>query len=465
MTTDNLGADLEQLQVAAWHMEADQRFELARDAYQQVLRLEPLLQWALEGRARVSMALRETDVAVHCREALSLHDHAPDRQLRMIITVATELGFAALPLLEEFTDRNPTNAMAHQYLAELRAEMGAGGDFAASYLLALRSFPHEAELHFSYWRTLLRSGRSAQALEAMKAAESVFGHDRRYKLLKLDIANQSGLSDLAAGILDELGEQPDTQLYWAHHLLQTGRHPEAAQFIERKLVAQPDDTSAWAMIEPLWRLLNDPRHEWLIGSGRLFGPVDLTLSASELTTIAATLRSLHGDRAPPIGQSVRGGTQTSGELFQRSDPAILRLIEALKDGVRSFVGSLPWADPRHPLLKHRNTGWAFGPSWSIRLTEHGYHAAHFHPGGIMSSASYIAVPDETDASTGQGWLEIGRPPPELGLDLEPLVTIKPQPGRLVLFPSFLFHGTRPFRGEERLTVAFDLVPAIAHHGN
>jgi uncharacterized protein (TIGR02466 family) len=108
---------------------------------------------------------------------------------------------------------------------------------------------------------------------------------------------------------------------------------------------------------------------------------------------------------------------------------------------------------------------AFGPSWSVRLTEHGYHAAHFHPGGIMSSASYIAVPDEIKTSTRQGWLEIGRPPAELRLDLEPLISIKPQAGRLVLFPSYLFHGTRPFGGEERLTVAFDLIPASGHHGN
>jgi len=28
----------------------------------------------------------------------------------------------------------------------------------------------------------------------------------------------------------------------------------------------------------------------------------------------------------------------------------------------------------------------------------------------------------------------------------------------VLFPSFLFHGTRPFSAGERLSVAFDLVP-------
>ena len=57
-----------------------------------------------------------------------------------------------------------------------------------------------------------------------------------------------------------------------------------------------------------------------------------------------------------------------------------------------------------------------------------------------------------------GWLEIGRPPPQFGLDLAPLATIEPKPGRLFLFPSYIFHGTRPFAGGERLTVAFDLVP-------
>jgi hypothetical protein len=38
--------------------------------------------------------------------------------------------------------------------------------------------------------------------------------------------------------------------------------------------------------------------------------------------------------------------------------------------------------------------------------------------------------------------------------------IKPEPGRLVLFPSYMWHGTAPFSGDaERLTIAFDLLPA------
>jgi hypothetical protein len=43
------------------------------------------------------------------------------------------------------------------------------------------------------------------------------------------------------------------------------------------------------------------------------------------------------------------------------------------------------------------------------------------------------------------------------LDLEPLEAIKPEPGYLALFPSTLYHGTRPFGDAERMTVAFDAV--------
>jgi len=38
--------------------------------------------------------------------------------------------------------------------------------------------------------------------------------------------------------------------------------------------------------------------------------------------------------------------------------------------------------------------------------------------------------------------------------------LRPQPGLLVLFPSYMWHGTVPFSGTQtRLTIAFDIVPA------
>jgi hypothetical protein len=76
----------------------------------------------------------------------------------------------------------------------------------------------------------------------------------------------------------------------------------------------------------------------------------------------------------------------------------------------------------------------------------------------MSSALYVALPDTigTSEDSAEGWLELGKPPHDLGLDLEPLTLVEPKVGRLALFPSILWHGTRPFPAGERLTIAFDI---------
>ncbi len=66
------------------------------------------------------------------------------------------------------------------------------------------------------------------------------------------------------------------------------------------------------------------------------------------------------------------------------------------------------------------------------------------------------MPDEVDADGQPGWLELGNPPPGLAEGLGSLHTVRPQPGTLVLFPSTLYHGTRPITQGTRMTVAFDV---------
>jgi hypothetical protein len=82
-----------------------------------------------------------------------------------------------------------------------------------------------------------------------------------------------------------------------------------------------------------------------------------------------------------------------------------------------------------------------------------------HPEGWISSAYYVAVPREVaGANDHRGWIQFGEPRwPTPGVTAERFV--EPKPGRLVLFPSCMWHGTVPFHeGEERLTIAFDAVP-------
>jgi uncharacterized protein (TIGR02466 family) len=105
-------------------------------------------------------------------------------------------------------------------------------------------------------------------------------------------------------------------------------------------------------------------------------------------------------------------------------------------------------------------GFSFAGSWSVRLKSQGFHTNHIHPQGWISSALYIALPDEVRAATDTaGHIQFGVPPVETGLTLPPRRVVKPELGQVVLFPSYMWHGTVPFTSNEpRITVAFDLVP-------
>ena len=83
--------------------------------------------------------------------------------------------------------------------------------------------------------------------------------------------------------------------------------------------------------------------------------------------------------------------------------------------------------------------------------------------GWISSCYYVAVPDAAkDESARQGWIKFGEPSFDVALKNPVRRAIQPVPGRLVLFPSYMWHGTIPFRdAAARTTIAFDVVPVLS----
>lgn len=110
-------------------------------------------------------------------------------------------------------------------------------------------------------------------------------------------------------------------------------------------------------------------------------------------------------------------------------------------------------DPRHPLYRPPGTPPVTTGSWSIRIDGGGHHVSHVHPGGRFSSTCHIVAPA---ADGDAGHLELGRPPADIALALSPLASFAPLPAQLVLFPSFLYHGTVAFGAGEQLSVALDI---------
>jgi hypothetical protein len=241
------------------------------------------------------------------------------------------------------------------------------------------------------------------------------------------------------------------------HLLRTGDAVKAATVAEAFVSDQPRNQGAWGLLETAWRLTGDTRHDWLVDQPGIIRTMEIDLSPEALQALAARLRTLHVARSHPFDQSLRGGTQTTGNLLRRGDVEIQDACRALTAAVRDYIDLLPPVDPAHPLLGRSRESFHFSDSWSVRLLDGGYHVSHFHPQGVLSSAFYVTLPALARSIDHAGWLTIGEPPETLRTGLPPLQMIEPKVGRLALFPSFLWHGTRPFSRGERMTMAFDTV--------
>jgi uncharacterized protein (TIGR02466 family) len=278
-------------------------------------------------------------------------------------------------------------------------------------------------------------------------------------MLTLIEANNRGMAsdhDAVEALLALVPPSLDRDEVEVRHRIRLGDWAAALRIVDRLLAAPFAGLASWALAEVLWRKTSDERWPWLAGSSQFILKVKLSYSPEELEELAATLESLHPHRRQPVGQSVRGGTQTRGRLLDRRDDRLAALRKGLQAAVDEYRRQLPPSDQRHPLLKHRDRDLKIDGSWSVRLSSAGFHVPHLHPGGVLSSAFYVRVP-ELDESTEEGWLELGRPPQDLQMDLGPLASVKPEPGNLVLFPSYLYHGTRPFSAGERMSVAFDVI--------
>ncbi|MCW3846271.1 putative 2OG-Fe(II) oxygenase [Sphingomonas sp. LB-2] len=377
------------------------------------------------------------------------------------------LGFAAARLgagdgvqaadeLEALLARNPHWVPGHSGLAQLRGQLGQRDLVTRSFETALGVQPDNRQLWDALIVLLFRAGRFAEAHEVLLRARRVLG-GHAFAAHEVLILSELGQAD-AADARYAAVEAPSDLNYVVHrvrHLLRTGRAPEAVPLIER-CIGEPGASLLWPYIALVWRITGDPRWEWLEGDARLVSVTDLTDRLPPLDRLAEVLREMHITKDQPLDQSLRGGTQTYGILFTRTEPEIVALRAAIVEAVAAHIAQLPPPDPAHPILGlRRDRPIRFSGGWSVRLMGGGHHVNHIHQLGWFSSALYVALPE---AQGEQGWLTLGAPPAELGLDLAPLRTIAPRPGQLVLFPSTLWHGTLPFDVGERLTVAFDVAP-------
>ena len=235
--------------------------------------------------------------------------------------------------------------------------------------------------------------------------------------------------------------------------LALGRAGPAAERAEALLAAHPQDHYVTALLATAWRLTGDPRYgrlydyDRLVKTYRIAPPPGWSDLASYLADLARALDGLHGLRTHPVGQSLRHGSQTMRSLLDYDDPAIRAFFEAVDAPIRRHIAA----------IGEGAQDYEVEGAWSVRLNDQGFHTDHVHPDGWLSSAFYVRLPDAVEHDR-QGWIKFGQPGTPTRPPLEAEHFVRPEPGMLVLFPSYMWHGAAPFASHEtRLTCAFDLV--------
>lgn len=442
-------------------------------------------------------------LAVHRRRAEEAPDDAAAAEALAIALDAAQQPAEAARLAGQALARGRRSAALHQVQARSLVAQGEYARAEEALRACLRLEPRRVEAHDHLARLVwMRSGDAAQATAALDEALRAFPDDDALRAAKAAILQGAGDPRGAYACLAGRAARPQAppallvraglaaldfdpalalplaeralRLAPAHAaarsllaaaLLGAGDARAALPHCEALRAAAPDDQYLIALQATAWRLLGDARYrelydyERLVLPQRLEAPAPWTDLAAFLADLRRSLERLHDPHGHPLlFQSLRHGTETTADLARSDDPALRALFRAFDAPIRRYLEHIGRGDD--PLRRRNRGGYRINGSWSVRLRRAGYHASHVHPRGWISSACYVALPGDLDPRGEEGSLGFGAP----GILTRPALPaeyrVRPAPGMLVLFPSYLWHGTAPFASDEaRLTVAFDVVPA------
>ncbi|HEX7034161.1 MAG TPA: putative 2OG-Fe(II) oxygenase [Pseudomonadales bacterium] len=279
-----------------------------------------------------------------------------------------------------------------------------------------------------------RSGRKQQALGCYERAITAEPRypDPYYNLGALHLAR--GDPGAAIEVFDRciarIGREFHALAYKAHALLDAGRVDEARYLLD---------------------------HDRFVRVFELAAPPGFADLDAFRTALAAHVRS-HPSLRANVLSTVNG--RHTGELLRDPAGPMAPLVARIDEAVRWYRQSLP-ADPEHPVVRWAPPRWKL-TSWGVVMQDGGHERPHIHPNGWISGVLYLALPaliDDPDAAH-QGWLRFGEPTAELPVKgPHEIRDYRPSYDRIILFPSYFYHGTVPFRSDEpRVCVSFDVEP-------
>lgn len=418
--------------------------------------------------ATLGDAGRNEEAVTAARRAFAAGLDAPETWLVMARAL---LGLGQLDEAEsafrEALKRRPADKTAHRDLAQLLWMRTNDVEKALAVLNdAIGREPHNLDLRMTRAHVLGQCGDADAEYGEMLVVLSRSGGAPAIELAAANAALAAGKGETAITharhVMRALSEHAGVREVYCRALLAVGEAKEASDIAAALHQEAPLNQNYIAYLATAWRLLADERYhalydyEAFVIPGELDAPPGWANRKTYLKDLVEALDRRHQFATHPFGQSVRHGSQLAS-INMIDEPALKAYSKAAAGPIRRYLDAV--GKGRDPLRSRNEGRFEIITAWSIRLPASGFHIDHVHSQGWLSSACHLRLPEATGADERAGWLKFGEPGIPTAPKLPAEHFIKPQEGVLVIFPSYMWHGTVPFSGEKtRLTVAVDIAP-------
>jgi tetratricopeptide (TPR) repeat protein len=380
-----------------------QRLDEAREAYQQALRRDANHVRALQGLG--------------------------------ILCLANQQAMEAAEFFARATEAQPDDPRAWGQLAAARQRAGDSATAEHAYRRALELDPADAE-------TRLNHGITLQDLDCLEEAIAEYRRAAELAPDSLAIQNHLGNALLAAGHAEEAMRTTDCCL-----AIDPG-NTAALSLRGIALVRQGHSEEAGKLVDS----------DKLIRQVTVEAPSGFADLAAFNTALADHVLADASLTFEPDGHATRKGGHTR-DLLQGDKGPVAHLEQCVKDAAREYLAKLdlpsdhpfPGRVPSVPRLA----------MWAVVMETEGHQLPHIHPAAWLSGVYYVSLPSSLGCGDdgNEGWIEFGLPPDELlGGNSPEQKLFEPREGEMFLFPSYFYHRTIPFPGDERrICIAFDLL--------
>ena len=387
------------------------------------------------------------------------------------ISWRSETSAKAWPALEAVAraaiEAWPARPGAWLSLAQILRQQGRAEAAAAELEGAVEHLPGDPRLRLALAEVLAVLGRLEAAVDEAGEALRLDPDSREARLLRLSLLVKRGRWQAAAPDADvvRLGDPAEPLLLdWLE--LRSREEPQAIpELLSRAdavLAAQPGSAPATYYKAMALARLGDAAAartlistETLVEIGELGPPSGYSSDQEFYAALAGEILANPTLEPDPRAKATTHGRQTR-QLRPHHGPATAVLLALLPAAAETHADRIAG---RAPAFAAARPAAAELRVWAVVCGADGHQKPHWHSSAWASGVCYVTVPAAAEKGGGGSLLlgtvdlaEGGEPP----WGVRP---IAPQPGRIVVFPSYLPHSTAPSGAEGlRISVAFDIVP-------